>query len=120
MNYWSPGVLRSVPRPPTLVVPHKIIEASGRPPDPPWSIPFSGLGPDVPLCMGSRHVGSDNGPLERPSCAEDITRSSWWFTTAGGCFLINAGMICLQPVAVNDQTSPRSSDILDAVRLDAK
>ncbi|KRY97158.1 hypothetical protein T11_8315, partial [Trichinella zimbabwensis] len=94
---------RSIPRPPTLVVPLKIIEASGRPPDPPWSIPFSGLGPDVLLCMGPRGVGSDSGPLERPGWAEDITRSNWWFTSAGDCFLINAGVVCLQPVAVNDQ-----------------
>ncbi|KRX34226.1 hypothetical protein T05_64 [Trichinella murrelli] len=41
------------------------------------------------------------------------------FTSDGGCFLINAGVVCLLPVAVNDQASPRSSDILDAVRLDA-
>ncbi|KRY08433.1 hypothetical protein T12_12913 [Trichinella patagoniensis] len=69
--------------------------------------------------MGPHRVESDSRPLERPGCAEDITRSSWWFTSDGGCFLINAGVVCLLPIAVNDQASPRSSDILDAVRLDA-
>ncbi|KRY91467.1 hypothetical protein T4D_7807 [Trichinella pseudospiralis] len=84
---------RSVPRPPTLVVPHKIVEASRRPPHPLWSVPFRGLVLDVLLCMGSPRVGSDSGPLERPSCAEDITRSSWWFIAAGGCILMSVGVV---------------------------
>ncbi|KRX40820.1 hypothetical protein T05_9958 [Trichinella murrelli] len=84
---------RSVPRPPTLVVPHIIVKASGRSPHPLWSVLFCGLSLDVLLCLGSTRVGSDSGLLERPSCAEDITISSWWFTAAGGCILMSAGVV---------------------------
>ncbi|KRX72613.1 hypothetical protein T06_9187 [Trichinella sp. T6] len=98
---------RSVLRPPTSVVPQNFTEVSRRPPGSPCSTPFRGRGTDDLLCMGPHRVGSNSRPLERPGCAEDITRSSWWFTSDGGCFLINAGVVCLLPVAVNDQASPR-------------